>query len=152
MTDANTINDAMTQYGGSDSALGRIDQYELQRELGGGGFGTVYLARDMVAGDTLMVMEYAPGVTLSKWRRQFPDGKVPLEQALQIVWQVAQALDFAHEQHILHSSMGRVSRAIHDTSGTRPYMAPPQGGRNQVDLQHAPSRGSNTAGGKPCSR
>ena len=223
MTDANTINDAMTQYGCSESALGRIDQYELLRELGGGGFGTVYLARDTVAGidvavkglppiirhndeelerirenfalvshlhhpyiaaalhlqlarevhytsedvrqklrvmagDTLMVMEYAPGVTLSKWRRQFPGGKVPLEQALQLVWQIAQALDFAHEQHILHrdvkpsnimvetkpdgevvarlldfglaaeirSSMGRVSREIHDTSGTRPYMAPEQ--------------------------
>ena len=223
MTDANTINDAMTQYGCSESALGRIDQYELLRELGGGGFGTVYLARDVVAGidvavkglppiirnneeeierirenfalvsrlhhpyiaaalhlqlarevhysseevrqklrvmtgDTLMVMEYAPGVTLSKWRRQFSGGKVPLEQALQVVWQVAQALDFAHEQHILHrdvkpsnvmvetksdgevvarlldfglaaeirSSMGRVSREIHDTSGTRPYMAPEQ--------------------------
>ena len=223
MTDANTINDATTQYGCSESALGRIDQYELLRELGGGGFGTVYLARDVVAGidvavkglpplirnneeeierirenfalvsrlhhpyiaaalhlqlarevhyssedvrqklrvmagDTLMVMEYAPGVTLSKWRRQFPGGKVPIEQALQVVWQVAQALDFAHEQHILHrdvkpsnvmvetkpdgevvarlldfglaaeirSSMGRVSREIHDTSGTRPYMAPEQ--------------------------
>ena len=223
MAGANTINDATTQYGCTESALGRIDQYELHRELGGGGFGTVYLARDMVAGidvavkglppiirnneeelehirenfalvsllhhpyiaaalhlqlardvryrdetvrqklrveqgDTLMVMEYAPGVTLSKWRRQFPGGKVPLEPALQLVWQVAQALDYAHEQHILHrdvkpsnimvetrpdgevvarlldfglaaeirSSMGRVSREIHDTSGTRPYMAPEQ--------------------------
>ena len=218
-----TINDAQTIGGGSDSALGHIDQYELVRELGGGGFGTVYLAKDTVAGievavkglpatirnnadelerirenfalvsrlhhpyiaaalhlqlarevqyvsedvrqklrvmpgDTLMVMEYAPGVTLSKWRKQFSGGKVPLEQALQVVWQVAQALDYAHEQHILHrdikpsnimvetkpdgeviarlldfglaaeirSSMGRVSQEIHDTSGTRPYMAPEQ--------------------------
>ena len=226
---ANTINDAVTIRGGSDSSLGWIDQYELLRELGGGGFGTVYLARDTVAGievavkglppmirnnaeelerirenfalisrlhhpyiaaalvlhpakeviyrdpsirqklrvdsgDTLMVMEYAPGVTLSRWRKQFPGGKVPLEPAIQIVWQIAQALDFAHEQHIIHrdikpsnimvetksdgevvarlldfglaaeirSSMGRVSREIHDTSGTRPYMAPEQwAGRKQ---------------------
>ena len=28
------------------NSLGRIDQYELIRELGGGGFGTVFLARD----------------------------------------------------------------------------------------------------------
>ena len=27
-------------------SLGRIDQYELIRELGGGGFGTVFLAKD----------------------------------------------------------------------------------------------------------
>ena len=229
MIDATSINDAATMRGGRTSALGRIDQYELVRELGGGGFGTVYLARDTVAGievavkglppiiknnaeelerirenfalvshlhhpyiaaalhlqlardvsyldesvkqklrvlpgDTLMVMEYAPGVTLSKWRKQFPGGIVPLEDALQLVWQVAQALDYAHEQHIIHrdikpsnimvetkpdgevvarlldfglaaevrSSMGRVSQEVHDTSGTRPYMAPEQwAGRKQ---------------------
>ena len=225
-----TINDAQTIAGEIGSSLGYIDQYELLRELGGGGFGTVYLARDTVAGidvavkglppmirdnaeelerirenfalisrlhhpniaaalvlhpakevtysdpsvrqklrvdsgDTLMVMEYVPGVTLSRWRKQFPGGKVPLEPAIQIVWQIAQALDFAHEQHIIHrdikpsnvmvetkpdgevvarlldfglaaeirSSMGRISREIHDTSGTRPFMAPEQwAGRKQV--------------------
>ena len=209
--------------GGIGSALARIDQYELLSELGGGGFGTVYLARDTVSGvryavkglppfvkgnreelenvkanfalvsrlshtniarahvlhlakeveynseevhrklrvdtgDTLMVMEYAPGVTLSQWRKQFPDRKVPLGKALEVARQIASALDYAHAKKILHrdvkpanvmvetledgslvarvldfglaaeirSSMGHVSREIHDTSGTRPYMAPEQ--------------------------
>ena len=218
-----TIGNDVTMRDGASASVGRIDQYELLRELGGGGFGCVYLAKDTVAGievavkglppevkhnkeelenirqnfalvsrlhhpniaaalvlhpavkaeyssrdvmeklrvferDTMMVMEYAPGVTLSQWRKQFPDKKVPLEKALDITRQVAAALDYAHGEKIVHrdvkpsnvmietkpdgsvvarvldfglaaeirSSMGRVSREIRDTSGTRPYMAPEQ--------------------------
>ena len=171
MSDELSIGDALTlrdpAVASKAAHLGRIDQYELIRELGGGGFGCVYLARDSVAGievavkglppevrhnkeelenirrnfalvsrlhhpniaaalvlhpvvnaeyasgdakaklrvferDTMMVMEYAPGVTLSQWRKQFPDGKVPFERALPIVRQVAAALDYAHAQRIIH--------------------------------------------------
>lgn len=146
--------------------LGRIDQYDLIRKLGGG-FGVVYLARDTVSGvdvalktlhpllktnaeemnalrekfrlvhglthsniakalslhqvqhadvwddtarrelrlspgDSVMVMDYAPGVTLSKWRRQFPDGRVPQPLAFEIARQIASALDYAHGEKIVH--------------------------------------------------
>ena len=109
--------------------------------------------------DTMVVMDYAPGMTLSQWRKRFDGGTVPLDSAIAVVRQVASALDFAHARKVLHrdvkpanviveevpagggltarvldfglaaeirSSMGRVSREIRDTSGTRPYMAPEQ--------------------------
>ncbi len=54
------------------------------------------------AGDSVMVMRYAPGVTLSRWRRQFDGGAAPPGQAIEIVRQIASALDYAHGEKIVH--------------------------------------------------
>lgn len=166
------------------STLGHIDQYELLRELGGGGFGCVYLARDKVAdievavkglpslvrnnkeelenirrnfalvsrlhhpniaaaltlhpavdveyydkadadrlrvfkGDTLVVMQYASGVTLSKWAKGFSGGVVPLEQAVDVTTAIACALDYAHAEKILHRDIKPENVMIDVAEGSR---------------------------------
>ena len=53
-------------------------------------------------GDSIMVMDYAPGVTLSKWRKQFPGGIVPVPLVVEIARQIASALDYAHGEKIVH--------------------------------------------------
>ncbi|MFA6714398.1 MAG: SUMF1/EgtB/PvdO family nonheme iron enzyme [Victivallaceae bacterium] len=196
--------------------LGDVDRYQIVKELGTGGFGTVFLAKDTVAGirvalkalppeisaipgelenvrnnfaliskllhpniagllhlhkvgevdaaaekllrisnrGYLVVMEYIAGSTLGDWRKQFNGKKIPFDKAVAICGKVAAALDYAHENNIIHrdvkpsnvmitpdekvkvmdfglaaeirSSMSRVSQERFDTSGTRPYMAPEQ--------------------------
>ncbi len=81
-------------------------------------------ARDLnlQPGDPILVMEYARGVTLEKWKRQFTDGLVPLDQAIEIGRQVAQALDFAHDMRIVHRDIKPANimvETLPDTQGLK---------------------------------
>lgn len=52
--------------------------------------------------DPVLVMAFAPGVTLSRWKSQFTNGVVPATDTIEIVAQVADALDYAHSIGIMH--------------------------------------------------
>ena len=100
-------------------------------------------------------MECVEGEDLRRWiKRMRREGSLTLETVLPVVRQVASALDYAHEEKIIHrdikpgnimidqaghvkvldfglaaqihTSMTRVSMATGETSGTAPYMAPEQ--------------------------
>ena len=113
------------------------------------------LERDQENGNYYLVIECVEGEDLRRWiRRKRKENSLSLETVLPIIRQVATALDYAHEQKIIHrdikpgniminaeghvkvldfglaaqihTSMTRVSMAYHGTSGTAPYMAPEQ--------------------------
>ncbi|MGI6301332.1 MAG: protein kinase domain-containing protein [Verrucomicrobiota bacterium] len=113
-----------------------------------------HLEKDREAEDYYLVMELAQGQDLQQYRRAFPDDQMPLKEALPILRQVAEALDYAHSKGVIHrdikpsnimvgpdgdikvldfglaaqvhSSMSRLSAEKYSTSGTAPYMAPEQ--------------------------
>ncbi len=64
----------------------------------------------------------APGMTLLKWCQQFPGGKVPLVQALEIVRQLATALDYAHGQDVSHRDV-MPANVIVETKADRQIVA-----------------------------
>ena len=98
-----------------------------------------------------LVMEYAPNGNL---RQRHPQGtRLALETILSYVWQIADALQFAHDQKLIHrdikpenillghnnevllsdfgiaimySTTRSQSNPLQDTAGTLPYMAPEQ--------------------------
>ena len=113
------------------------------------------LERDDSNGNYYLIMECCDGEDLRRWiKRKRKEGALTLDDVLPIIQQVADALDYAHEQKIIHrdikpgnimidargrikvldfglaaqihTSMTRVSMAYHGTSGTGPYMAPEQ--------------------------
>lgn len=106
-------------------------------------------------GDAFIVMDYVRGRTLTSYRHQFEGDVIPFDEALHIAAQIAEGLDFAHSQQVIHRDIkpgniivttgGEVkildfglaaqirasmaSFSAHgnsDTSGTPPYMPPEQ--------------------------
>ena len=105
-------------------------------------------------GDCFIVMDYVRGQTVASYRRGCPDAKIPFDEALRIAAQVAEGLDFAHSQNVMHrdikpgnvlvnpegevkildfgiaaqirASMVSMTGQSRDTSGTPPYMPPEQ--------------------------
>ncbi|MGI6301331.1 MAG: SUMF1/EgtB/PvdO family nonheme iron enzyme [Verrucomicrobiota bacterium] len=120
-----------------------------------------HLEQDPETEDYYLVMELAQGQNLQQYRKSFPDDQMSLKEALPILRQVAEALDYAHSRGVIHrdikpsnimvgpdgdtkvldfglaaqvhSSMSRLSTEKYSTSGTAPYMAPEQWrGRRQA--------------------
>ena len=113
------------------------------------------LEKDNSTGNYYLIMECVEGEDLRRWiKRKRRENTLTIETILPVIRQVAAALDYAHDEKIIHrdikpgnimidaeghvkvldfglaaqihTSMTRVSMAYHGTSGTAPYMAPEQ--------------------------
>ena len=103
-----------------------------------------------------LVMKFINGKTLDVYRKDYiaEHGRFSITEAVRILWDVACALDYSHEQKVLHrdvkpqnimispkdgvqlidfglaaeirTSLMQVSETPMDMAGTRPYMAPEQ--------------------------
>ena len=81
------------------------------------GFDEVRDKLHLSCGDFVMVMRYAPGDTLSNWRRRFPKGKVPVGKAIGICRQIADALDYAHGENIIHRDIKPGNIIVNEKNG-----------------------------------
>ena len=113
-----------------------------------------FLDRDEY-GAYFLIMEYVPGITLSQWiREKWRNGSPELREVTGIIKQIASALDYAHQKHVLHrdikptnvmvtengevkvldfglasqvrSTMTAMSITPSSTSGTPSYLSPEQ--------------------------
>ena len=75
----------------------------------------------LAPGDSVMVLSYAPGRPLGEWRRSryaSDGGRMPLSDAVEVLRNVASALDYAHGERIVHRDM-KPSNVMVETSGGR---------------------------------
>jgi serine/threonine-protein kinase len=67
------------------------------------GIVTIYdVDEDPATQTPFIVMEYADGLTLHDFVLQSPQGRLPVPMALEVIEQVASALDYAHHASIVH--------------------------------------------------
>ena len=64
-----------------------------------------YRAMKVAIGDYLIVMTYAPGITLVEWAKQFDNGRIPQAQAFEVARQIAAALDCAAAHDVVHRDL-----------------------------------------------
>jgi Tol biopolymer transport system component len=83
-----------------------IAQYEITSSIGAGGMGEVYRARDTNLGRDVamkyLVLELVEGDTLAA---RIARGALPLDEALDIAGQMAEALEAAHDKGIVHRDL-----------------------------------------------
>ena len=61
------------------------------------------LEKDNATGNYYLIMECVEGEDLRRWiRRKRKENALTVEAILPVIWQVAEALDYAHEQRIIH--------------------------------------------------
>src|SRR3972149_5302158 len=73
----------------------RLGPYEVLGLIGAGGMGGV-------SGSTFRVREHRGGETLAA---RLQKGPLPLEQALSVAMEIAEALDAAHKQGVIHRDL-----------------------------------------------